>query len=143
MRWPAISLVLAAGVLGSALVGRPATGASPVAAVPFTTAQAEEGAVIYGERCALCHGARLEGAYETPALTGKFVANWARRPVGDLAAYLGRAMPQSAPGTLTPADTTRLVAYLLAANGYPAGARALPDDAAALAMAMPPPPPPR
>ena len=83
-------------------------------------------------QCAMCHGARLEGTVETPALVGKFVANWANRPLGDLFDYLGRAMPQSSPGKLTPQDNARLVAFILRANGAPAGDTPLPADAAAL-----------
>ena len=98
----------------------------------YTAAQADEGARVYAARCAMCHGARLEGTVETPGLVGKFVANWADRPVGDLFDYLARAMPQSAPGTLAPQDNARLVAFLLRANGAIAGDAALPADSAAL-----------
>ncbi len=98
----------------------------------YTAAQAAEGAAVYARQCAMCHGARLEGTVETPGLTGKFVANWAGRPVGDLFDYLARAMPQMAPGTLQPADNARLVAFILEANGAPAGTRALPADSATL-----------
>ena len=76
-------------------------GIGTIAATPprgfYSAAAAEEGARLYAERCAMCHGAALEGTHEVPGLTGKFVANWAGRPVGDLPAYLGRAMPQFAP----------------------------------------------
>lgn len=98
----------------------------------YSEAQAAEGARVYAIRCAMCHGANLYGTVETPGLTGKFLANWARRPVGDLYDYLGRAMPQPAPGSLTPADNARLVAFLLKANGAPAGRAPLPADRLAL-----------
>lgn len=98
----------------------------------YSAEQADEGARVYAMQCAMCHGARLEGTVETPGLTGKFVANWAGRPVGDLFDYLARAMPQSAPGTLAPDDNARLVAFILRANGAPAGNAHLPSDSAAL-----------
>jgi len=98
----------------------------------YTAAQASEGGAVYAGQCAMCHGARLEGTVETPALTGKFLANWAGRPVGDLYDYLARAMPQMAPGTLRPEDNARLVAFILQANGAPAGNAALPADSRAL-----------
>jgi mono/diheme cytochrome c family protein len=98
----------------------------------YTAAQAAEGAAVYARQCAMCHGARLEGSVEVPGLTGKFVANWADRPVGDLYDYLARAMPQMAPGTLQPEDNARLVAFILQANGAPAGTRNLPAGSAAL-----------
>ena len=98
----------------------------------YTESQAVSGARTYAERCAMCHGGALEGTYETPGLTGKFVANWSSAPLSDLYDYIGRAMPQPAPGTLTPGETAEVVAYLLKANGMPAGARPLAADNAAL-----------
>lgn len=98
----------------------------------YAAAQADEGARVYATQCAMCHGARLEGTVETPGLVGKFVANWAGRPLGDLFDYLARAMPQGSPGRLDPQDNARLVAFILRVNGAPAGNAALPADAAAL-----------
>lgn len=122
--------VALAALLAGAAAARPVphapAPAAPPPPVPYTAAQAAEGAQVYAQRCAMCHGWQLEGTFEVPALTGKFVANWAGRPIGELTAYLGRAMPQFAPGTLAPEDTARLVAHILAASGYPAGARSLP-----------------
>jgi len=69
---------------------------------------------------------------ETPALVGKFFAGWGGRPVRDLFDYVSRATPQPAPGSLSPEDNARVVAYLLQANGAPAGNRMLSADAAAL-----------
>lgn len=122
-------------VLALATAGR---AAAPAPAVPYTTEQAAAGGQVYQQRCAMCHGRQLEGSFEVPALTGRFVANWAGRPVGDLSAYLGRAMPQFAPGTLAPDDTMRLVAFILQANGYPAGPQALPTAAVQQARIVPP-----
>jgi mono/diheme cytochrome c family protein len=98
----------------------------------YTTEQADQGSRLYAIRCAMCHGTRLEGTVEVPGLTGKFVANWGGRPLGDLYDYLGRAMPQSAPGTLQPRDNASLIAFLLKANGAPSSAKVLPADRAAL-----------
>jgi len=98
----------------------------------YTAEQADEGARVYAVQCAMCHGARLEGTVETPGLVGKFVANWGDRPLGDLFDYLARAMPQGSPGSLAPQDNARLVAFILRANGAPAGDSPLPADAAAL-----------
>jgi mono/diheme cytochrome c family protein len=122
--------IAAAAVLAFA-AGVPALGKGSRSRV-FTASQADEGARIYAAQCALCHGARLEGTVETPGLVGKFVANWAGRPVGDLFDYLARAMPQGSPGRLTPEDNARLVAFILRANGAPAGNTPLPADAAKL-----------
>jgi mono/diheme cytochrome c family protein len=128
MRVRALAAVAATALLAA---GVPALSKGTRSGV-YTVAQADEGARVYAARCAMCHGARLEGTLETPGLVGKFVANWAERPVGDLFDYLARAMPQSSPGTLTPQDNARLVAFLLRANDAPAGDAALPADPAAL-----------
>jgi len=121
-----------AGVIALALTGSvPALGKGSRSGV-YSAAQADEGARVYAVRCAMCHGARLEGTVETPALVGKFVANWADRPLGDLFDYLARAMPQGSPGTLSSPDNARLVAFILRANGAPAGDALLPADAGAL-----------
>ena len=94
----------------------------------YTTVQASEGAQVYARQCGMCHGARLEGTVETPGLTGKFVANWGSRPLGNLFDYLARAMPQTSPGTLDAQDNARLIAFILQANGAPPGDTALPAD---------------
>lgn len=131
----AVLLIAAAAAL------TPALAATPKAPRPagtrtgvYAEAQAAEGARVYAVRCAMCHGANLAGTVETPGLTGKFMANWGGRPVGDLFDYLARAMPQSAPGSLGAEDNARLVAFLLKANGAPAGASALPADSKALRL---------
>ena len=112
--------LVAGGLIAVGLAGASALTAAPArkAAAPvFTAAEAEAGAQVYAGACAMCHGAALQGTYEVPPLTGRFVANWANAPVGDLHAYLRRAMPQFAPGSLSDRDATNLAAYLIKANG--------------------------
>lgn len=92
----------------------------------YTTAQADAGAARYTQACALCHGPDLAGSFETPALTGRFVQHWAGVPLSALAAYIQRAMPLTAPGTLSRTDVIALTAFLLRANGAPPGHAALP-----------------
>lgn len=142
MRVRAVLPALALAVPLAAALGA-ATAAVPAARGFYLELQATEGAALYAQRCAMCHGAALEGTFEVPGLTGKFVANWAGRPLGDLYGYLGRAMPQFAPGTLAPADNARILAFLLKANGYPAGAGPLAPDSPQLKASLPAPPPPR
>jgi mono/diheme cytochrome c family protein len=127
--------VLTVAVAVACVAAGVATGARPpikTSAGVYSASQAEEGSQVYAQHCAMCHGRMLEGTFETPGLTGKFVANWSRRPLGDLYDYVGRAMPQFAPGTLTPEDNARLMAFLLKANGMPAGPMPLPADSVAL-----------
>ena len=128
MKRPALAGLAAAAMLAA---GAPALSKGTRSGV-YTAAQADEGARVYAARCAVCHGARLEGTVETPGLVGKFVANWADRPLGDLFDYLARAMPQGSPGSLAAEDNARLVAFILRANGAPAGDTPLPVDTAAL-----------
>jgi mono/diheme cytochrome c family protein len=98
----------------------------------YTEGQAEAGAQLYAKRCAMCHGRMLEGTFETPGLQGKFIVNWSKAPLRDLYDYLGRAMPQYAPGSLTPDENAKLVAFLLKANALPAGREELPASGIAL-----------
>jgi mono/diheme cytochrome c family protein len=98
----------------------------------YTDAQAAEGATLYQGACSLCHGANLMGTFEVPTLVGRFVHNWSNGSVGTLFDYVGRAMPQMAPGSLSPEQNAKIVAYLLKANGMPAGDKPLASDQAAL-----------
>jgi mono/diheme cytochrome c family protein len=126
------SILLAAPALALAFA---ATGQQPGASTArgaYTDAQAAEGATLYKAACAMCHGDTLMGSFEVPSLTGRFVANWSNGSVGTLFDYVSNAMPQMAPGSLAPEDNAKIVAYLLKANGMPAGAKPLPSDPAAL-----------
>lgn len=120
------------------LIAMGATAPAPVSTLKgvYSDAQAQAGAQLYAVRCASCHGKMLEGTYETPALQTRFIANWSKAPLSDLYDYVGRAMPQFAPGSLKPEETAAIVAYLLKSNTMPAGALPLPADSAALKRIM-------
>ena len=126
-------LIAAAGTTIAALsiAAAPAPGITTLSGT-YTTAQAAEGKDLYAGACATCHGPNLHGSFEAPTLTGKFIANWSGSSVGELHSYVQHAMPLFAPGSLTPEDNAKIVAYMLQANGYPAGTKPLPSDAAAL-----------
>ena len=130
-------------------VGRPATAAdiaaldidvSPNGAgLPAGSGTASQGAAVYAARCASCHGPNGEGmpgAY--PQLVGgprgpsvDFSSD-ARIPrtIGNywpyattLFDYIRRAMPFTAPGSLSADETYSVTAFLLARDGViPAGA---------------------
>jgi mono/diheme cytochrome c family protein len=92
----------------------------------FTADQVKRGDVLYKEQCATCHGDNLEGSGPMPPLAGMdFLANWTGKTVGELFEKTHTTMPATAPGTLTPAQAADLVAHLLNASGYPAGATEL------------------
>ena len=98
----------------------------------FTAAQATRGAALYKTQCASCHGVDLSGGKDAPALTGAdFLGFWDKTPVSDLVTKIRDSMPQSAPGSLSAEQATDLVTYVLRSNKFPAGAAALPSNAAA------------
>ena len=98
----------------------------------FTPAQAARGQALYDKQCAACHGAALEGAQAPPLAGNGFVGVWARQPLSELANKIRFTMPADAAGTLTPQQSSDLVAHLLAKGGFPAGGTDLAADAAAL-----------
>lgn len=102
----------------------------------YTAAQAADGARLYAAQCAMCHGRMLEGTFEIPGLGDRFIAQWSNAPLSNLHDYLGRAMPQFAPGSLSPDNNSKIIAFLLQANGLPGGSTALPADPAALSRIM-------
>src|SRR5688500_8972597 len=92
----------------------------------YSEAQAKRGDVLYKEQCATCHGDNLEGSGPMPPLAGKdFLVNWQGKTVGELFEKVHTTMPATAPGTLTPVQAADIVAYMLAAGKYPAGATEL------------------
>jgi cytochrome c len=106
--------------------------------LPPGSGSAREGASIYAQKCAACHGANGEGgtgdalvgaAPKESAPFGPEYERWRNgRPdvpftVGNywpyattIFDYVRRAMPASAPGTLTADETYALTAWLLAKN---------------------------
>ena len=112
-----------------------------------------EGAVLYAAQCASCHGAKGEGmGAALPALVGrdpkaesfnfgnegsltKTIGNyWPHATT--LFDYIKRAMPLTAPGSLTDDQTYALSAYLLAMNDVIPDSSTL-DAAALKAVRMP------
>ena len=94
------------------------------------------GKQLYAERCAACHGQNGEGMPPVyPQLVGREPADFSfaedftkHHTIGNywpyattLYDYINRAMPLTAPGSLSPPEIYSLVAYLLAANGVIAG----------------------
>lgn len=98
----------------------------------YTEQQAVEGAQLYKSVCAMCHGEALDGIGEIPSLKGRLIYNFRGSSVGALYDYVSRAMPQMAPGSLSPSANAAIVAFLLKENDMPAGAKRLPADQATL-----------
>lgn len=96
----------------------------------YSAAQAKRGADLYqSHQCVLCHGADLQGNGPIPPLSGdNFVAVYSGQPVSVLYDKVQKMMPPTNPGSLTPAEASDLLAYLLSSNKYPAGDTDLPAD---------------
>lgn len=98
----------------------------------YAKAQAERAAERYDTTCAVCHdpARAVRGKKQGPALVGKdFVDTWQGRTLDELLSLILMTMPNDGSAILTEEETADLVAYLLAANGYPAGAAPLQYDA--------------
>jgi mono/diheme cytochrome c family protein len=120
--------------LGASVVALKAQGASRnVWDGVYTADQATQGKALYDNKCALCHGAELNGAEMAPPLAGAvFLGNWAGLSAGDLFTRIHTTMPANDPGSLSNADTALALAYILSVNQFPAGTTPLPSDDAAL-----------
>lgn len=107
------------------------------ASLPPGSGNAAAGLVVYASKCASCHGAKGEGRAASPGIAAapKIVGRDPRegfpfgrdpkhvKTVGNywpyattVYDYVHRAMPLTAPGTLTPDETYAVVAWLLAEN---------------------------
>ena len=77
----------------------------------YSNAQAARGATLYGQQCASCHGDKLEGVQGPPLTTDVFLGRWQAQPLSDLANKIRNTMPAGNPGSLTPQQSTDLVAH--------------------------------
>jgi S-disulfanyl-L-cysteine oxidoreductase SoxD len=110
---------------------RPARSQSPAAAPEaatvldgvYTAAQAERGHVAYETHCIGCHeGQEADG----PELTGKvFLDRWREDRLAPLFTFIRTTMPGNRPGSLDDRTYADIVAFVLEANGLPAGQREL------------------
>ena len=129
-------MVVAGAVVGTSVAAQDKPAPRSAWSGVYTDAQADRGEREYGRTCSHCHGLSLEGdgSREIPALVlDQFVRRWRARPLQALFDTLTRSMPADDRGSLTPRMTADLMAYLLRANGAPAGDAQLPSDRDALA----------
>lgn len=99
----------------------------------YSKEQAGRGQTAYNSKCARCHGEALLGGEDSPPLVDKdFLEKWNGKSVGSLVEFTRKTMPSDGPGKLSRPQCTDIVAYLLSANGFPAGPGDLAPDAAVL-----------
>jgi mono/diheme cytochrome c family protein len=99
----------------------------------FTQEQASRGKTLYSKECASCHGQALDGSGQAPPLSGAdFKSNWNGQTVDDLFEKMQASMPADQPGKLRREQNADILAFVLGFNGFPAGSKELPADAAAL-----------
>ena len=99
----------------------------------YTREQAGRGKSLYGKECASCHGTALDGSGTAPPLAGPdFKNNWNGQTVDDLFEKMQTSMPADQPGRLSREQNAGILAFLLSSNGFPAGQKELPTDAAVL-----------
>ncbi len=123
------------------------------AGLPSGKGSATDGAALYAAKCASCHGSKGEGIPPLyPQLIGRDPAgesfDFAKDPkiartIGNywpyattVFDYVRRAMPMTAPGTLSNDELYAITAYLLAANNVIAADATL-DSAALVNVKMP------
>src|SRR6478609_4486674 len=96
----------------------------------YTEEQATRGKALYAENCASCHGGELTGGEMAPPLAGgEFMAGWDGLTVGDLFERIRISMPQNAPGSLSGQQNADILAFMFAANKFPAGETELSNQA--------------
>ncbi len=85
----------------------------------YTEQQAWRGEEQYEAICAACHEGDEPEA--EPPKGSEFIERWREAPVSFLYNFIHTSMPGNKPGSLSEATYLDVVAYLLKANGYPAG----------------------
>ena len=85
----------------------------------YTTAQAARGAKIFDTNCTSCH---REPGGTAPILAGeRFAKSFGDATLQTVFTTIKTTMPRNAPGTLTDAEYTDIVAHLLRINSYADG----------------------
>ena len=95
----------------------------------FTEAQAERGHVAYEDYCSgRCHGSDLNGGNPPPLHTAMFLDVWREDYLATLFDFISTRMPKGdriEEGELPEQDYVDILAYILAFNKFPPGAREL------------------
>ena len=113
-------LLLSAAPL-AAQNGTADTTMKPASVGVYAEAQAARGDTVFQKFCLSCH---------TPASHSdqQFRMNWLGRPLYELFKLIKTTMPDDNIGGLSDDEYTRVLAYILKLNGFPAGADSLKAD---------------
>ena len=123
------SLVLAA--LCCALDAQVSAPSGTVLDGVFSAEQAQRGRATYMSICGECHGASLEGV-SAPALRGdRFIERWREDTLDSVFGFIRERMPPRRPATdpIPQSDYVDVLAFMLEANDYGAGATELTAEA--------------
>jgi mono/diheme cytochrome c family protein len=120
-----IPVIAAVALLAATAVSAQDNGAlKPASAGVYKEDQAARGDTVFQRTCLSCH---------TPSFHAdeQFRMNWIGRTVYDLFKLLKTTMPEDNIGGLSDDEYTRVIAYVLKLNGFPAGADSLSSDSLA------------
>jgi cytochrome c len=94
--------------------------------LPPGSGNAKTGARLFAEKCVACHGEKLEGSAQAPALVGGKGTLTSLHPLATVGAYwpfattvfdyIRRAMPRYQEGSLKPDEVYSLTAFILHRN---------------------------
>jgi mono/diheme cytochrome c family protein len=120
--WPVIRTAIVLAVVALPVAAQTSdTTERSAAAGAYTEAQAALGENVYKALCSACHVPSDQSGEQ-------FKMNWFGRTVFDYFTTLKKTMPDDNPGGLSDDEYTRVTAYILKLNGFPAGADSLAAD---------------
>ena len=95
----------------------------------YTDSQTTRGDSLYRQTCVKCHGAELAGGNDGSPLVGDpFLGNWDGQSLDQLYDRIRNSMPPDNPKSIPRDQVADILAFVLAKNRFPAGARPLTDD---------------
>jgi mono/diheme cytochrome c family protein len=120
---PILSALIAVAAASDAQA-QAASDLRPASAGVYKEAQALSGDTLFQRNCIACHTPQFHADEQ-------FRMNWLGRTVYDLFKLLKTTMPEDNIGGMSDDDYTRVIAYILKLNGFPAGADSLSADSLA------------